>query len=292
MDAHQGSLIRTILVPATGTDADDAVFTAALAVARHLGAHLDFLHVRIDPAEVAAALATDSGAFVTGSVIEWLAGEAAQREESARKTVESFCDRERLVLDAAAGEPQTVSAGWHREIGREGDWVAEYGRASDLLVVGRPVQDGALMLETLEAALFDTGRPLLIPGPAPVVPETIAIAWKSSREAARAVTAAMPLLVKAKRAAILVAAENERIDQESAARLCTTLRRHDLAAEVRHVQLASRGVAQALLAEASEIGAGLMVMGGYGHSRFREFVFGGVTEHVIRAASIPVLMAH
>jgi nucleotide-binding universal stress UspA family protein len=71
-----------------------------------------------------------------------------------------------------------------------------------------------------------------------------------------------------------------------------TLRRHDLAAEVRNLRPAGGAVAETLLAEANAIGAGLVVMGGYGHSRFRELVFGGVTEHVIRAAALPVLMAH
>jgi nucleotide-binding universal stress UspA family protein len=148
------------------------------------------------------------------------------------------------------------------------------------------------MPETLEAALFDSGRPLMIPGVAPVAPDTIAIAWKSTREAARAVAAAMPFLAQAKRVVILTAAEDDRTDRSEAARLLVTLQRHDIAAEARRLQPGSRNAADTLLAAAGEIDAGLLVMGGYGHSRLRELVFGGVTEHVIRGAALPVLMAH
>jgi nucleotide-binding universal stress UspA family protein len=286
-------MIKTVLVPATGTDADYGVFIAALAVARLFTAHLVVLHVRIDPAEAAGALVADvSGAMVSANLIDRLEEECAQLEETARKTFEAFCRREQLVIDAAPSTPQTVAVSWHREIGREPYWFAEYGRTSDLLVVGRPVGSRGVMPETLEAALIDSGRPLLIPGAAPVAAETIAIAWKSTREAARAVGAAMPFLAQAKRVAILTAVEDDRTDSNDAARLLAALRRHDIAAEARQLRPGSRSAADTLLGAASEIGAGLLVMGGYGHSRLRELVFGGVTERIIRDAAPAVLMAH
>jgi len=286
-------MIKTVLVPATGTGADDAVFAAALAVARRFAAHLDVLHVRVDPAEAAGALVADvSGAMVSANLIDRLEEESAQTEATARKAFEAFCERERLVIDGAPSNPLAICASWHREIGRETFWFAEYGRTSDLLVVGRPVENRGVLPETLEAALFDSGRPLLIPSAAPVAPDTIAIAWKPTREAARAVAAAMPFLAKAKRAVILTVAEDDRTGRGDAARLLITLQRHDIAVETRHLQPGPRGAADTLLAAASEIGAGLLVMGGYGHGRLRELVFGGVTEHVIRGAALPILMAH
>jgi len=284
---QESQVIKTILVPVTGTERDPAVLATAAGMMRYLGARLDFLHVRPDAASIAAALGPDGGAFAAGSLIETFERDAALREKTARGTVEAFCGREGLALGDGAGG----AAGWHRQVGNEAGWVAEHGRAVDLVVAARPDRAGAGR-ELLEAALFDTGRPLLIPGPTPVVPETVAVAWKSTREAARAVTAATPFLVRAVRVAILVAAEGRRGDPDAPGRLCATLRRHNPAVEVRLLQPGSGGAAEALLAAAAEIGAGLLVMGGYGHSRLRELVFGGVTEHVIRAAAIPVLMAH
>jgi len=286
-------MIKTILVPATGGSADAVTFKEAAAVARILDAHLDFLHVRIDPAELAAAFATDiGGGMVSARMIDELEAEAAQREDRVRKAVQEFCEHERLPMDGAPAGHQGVTAQWHREIGNEDRWVGEYGRTSDLVVIGRPTKPEEAGRETLEAALLDTGRPLLIPGLISRSMETIVIAWKSTREAARAVTAAWPFLTKAKRIVILTVAEDDRMDQESGARLLATLRRHNPASEARHLQRGAGNAAEDLLATAAEIGAGLLVMGGYSHSRLRELMFGGVTAHVLRGAQVPVLMAH
>jgi hypothetical protein len=145
------------------TSADDVVFAAALSVARRFTAHLDVLHVRVDPVEAAGALVADvSGAMVSASLIDRLEEEPAQIEAKARKASKAFCERERLIIDVAPSSPQAISATWHREIGREPYCFAEYGRTSDLLVVGRPVESRGVLPETLETALFDSGRPLLI----------------------------------------------------------------------------------------------------------------------------------
>jgi nucleotide-binding universal stress UspA family protein len=286
-------MIKTVLVPATGTDADDAMFTTALSVARRFTAHLDVLHVRVDAAEAAGALVADvSGAMVSANLIDRLEEEGAETEAKARKSFDAFCQREQLVIDAAPSNPQAIAASWHHETGREASWFATYARTSDLLVVGRPAGERGVLPETLEAALFDSGRPLLIPGSTPLAMDTIAIAWKPTREAARAVAAAMPFLTAAKRVVILTVAEDDETDRRDTARLVVALRRHDIAAEAHHIEPGRGGAADMLLGTASEIGAGLLVMGGYGHSRLREFVFGGVTEHVIRDAALAVLMAH
>lgn len=284
-------MIKTILVPATGTGVDTVAFGAALTAARQLGAHIDVLHVHTDPREIAAAFATDvGGGLVSAGLIESLEREADQREEKAKKSFDAFCQKEKLSIGGAPGKAAGVSVQWHREIGNESAWVGEYGRTSDLLVVARPEEDASR--EMLEAALLDTGRPLLIPGSQPLNPETVAIAWKSTREAARAVTAAAPFLAKAKRIVVITCAEHSGIDRDSATRLFATLQRHNAATEVRDVPPGSHGAAETLLATAAEVGAGLLVMGGYSHSRVRELILGGVTAHVLRGAAVSVLMVH
>ena len=286
-------MIKTILVPATGSDTDNAVFASALAVARALGAHLDFLHVRVDAAAMAATLASDgSGAMITGFV-DRMEQEADQREEKAKRLFQRFCAREKLPVDEPAPDQPGPSAQWVREIGDEPYWVAEHGRAADLLVIGRPAAAEGGSLDTIEGALLDSGRPVLIPPEAPfaALPETIVIAWKTAPEAARAVTAAMPLLSTAKQILILTVAEEQGLSDESGARLATNLVRHGLQVSARHLPRDASGAADTLLvAAASE--AALVVMGAYGHSRLREWIFGGFTRHVLRGAKVPVLMMH
>jgi nucleotide-binding universal stress UspA family protein len=287
-------MIKTILVAAAGSQTDDAVFTSALAAARAFNAHLDFLHVRVDASAMVAAMATDgSGAAMVSGLVERIDEEATRREDTARQLFQRFCERERLeIADTPAGQ-QSPTAQWLRQTGDEAYWVREYGRAADLLVIGRPADDQGVSIDTIEAALVGAGRPVLIVPATPLVslPETIVIAWKAAPEAARAVTAAMPLLSKAKQILIATVAEEEGLSDEESARLMTALSWHGLNASTRHLRPDRQGAADTLLAAAAEQSA-LVVMGAYGHSRLREWVFGGFTERVLRGAVVPVLMMH
>ena len=285
-------MIKTILVPATGGDGDPSVFASALAVARRFDAHLEFLHVRPDAAAMAVGMAADGGgATMVGSLITRLEEEADQREKKADRQFQSFCRGEALALCEAPPAPPGPSAQWLREVGAEPYWVTEYGRAADLLVIGRPGQGGSL--ETMEGALIDSGRPLLIPAATPLVsvPETVVIAWKDTREAARAVTAALPFLQIAKQIVIMTVSEDHSALENEAERLMAALRWRGVPVAVRHLQPDGHNAADKLLAAAREDDA-LLVMGGYGHSRLREWIFGGFTQHVLGGAELPVLMAH
>ena len=287
-------MIKTILVPATGSDRDNAVFASALTVARAFAAHLDVLHVRPDAAATAVAMASDGGgATMIGGLIDRLEEETSQREEKARQLFERFCEREGLARRESPSDQQGLSVQWLRETGAEPYWVAEHGRAADLLVIGRPGKDEGVLLDTIEGALIDSGRPLLIPPVAPLIalPETIAIAWKATPQAARALTAASPFLSIAKQIVILTVAEDERAPHEEADRLMAGLRWHGIPVSVRHLHPEAHSGPDTLLATAREHAA-LLVMGGYGHSRLREWIFGGFTLHVLRGAEVPVLMAH
>jgi len=287
-------MIKTILVPATGSNMDNSVFASALAVARAFGAHLDFLHVRVDAPAMAATMAADgSGAAMVGGLVERIEEDARGREDTAKQIFERFCERERLVIaDSPASQPGP-SAGWRRQTGDEAYWVAEYGRSADLLVIGRPAEDQGVSVDTVETALLSSGRPVLIPPATPLtaLPETIVIAWKAAPEAARAVTAAMPFLALAKRVLIATVAEEQGLSDEEGARLMTGLCWHGLNASARHLQPDRLGAADTLLRAASAQRA-LVVMGAYGHSRMREWIFGGFTRHVMRGAEVPVLMMH
>jgi len=287
-------MIKTILVPATGSDRDSAVFASALTIARAFAAHLEFLHVRPDAAATAVAMASDGGgATMVGGLINRLEEEASEREGKAKQLFQSFCEREELAVQDAPPGSQAPSAQWLREIGAEPYWVAEYGRTADLLVIGRPGEDEGVSLDTIEGALIDSGRPLLIPPAAPltVLPETIAIAWKATPQAARALTAASPFLSTAKQVVVLTVAEDRRAPEEEADRLMASLRRHGVPVSVRHLRPEAQSAADTLLSAVVEHAA-LLVMGGYGHSRLREWIFGGFTLRVLRGAEVPVLMAH
>jgi nucleotide-binding universal stress UspA family protein len=285
-------MIKTILTPATGFDSELTAFKTALGIARGFDSHLQFLHVGVDPTEVlASAMASidaGGGGSVAGDWVEQLEAEAEDQAQKARRSVEEFCKREAIPLDAK-GDGAGISASWQREKGREAHWIPAYAREADLAVIERAGEGGALT-----AALFDSGRPILIPGPAPTgkVPETAVIAWKPTREAARAVNAATPILEKCKRVTVITVAEEGRDDARSTERLVVALRRHNVEANARALRPGNAEPIDVLLNAAKDLSADLLVMGGYGHSRVREMIFGGFTERVLGGAGLPVLIAH
>ncbi|MFZ3238722.1 MAG: universal stress protein [Stellaceae bacterium] len=289
-------MIKTILVPATGGVADDAVFASALAVARPFAAHLDFLHVRVDGAAMAVTMSSEGGGSVmVGGLVERLDEEAELREKQARALFDGFCLREGLaVADTPPGPPDAPSAQWLRQIGLEPYWVAEHGRAADLIVIGRAADGEGVAPETIETALLESGRPVLIPPNAGMtrLPDNVVVAWKATREAAHAVTAALPLLMLAKETRILTVAEEEDLSSEEGSELMRSLRWRGLNVSAERLQPDGHSPADALIAAAAGQRA-LLVMGGYGHSRLREWIFGGFTRHVLQtAAGVPVLIVH
>lgn len=291
-------MIKSILVPATGAPSDNETLAAALAVARPAAAHIEALHVRLDPIEVAVSSAVGDGSGGAGAMIEGLVEQlerdAAQREVAARDIFKKFCAREGVAVAAAPAEAGGgPSAAFHVEIGQEPRWLASYGMTADLIVAGRGIPgDDAMARIALEAMLLETGRPLLIPGHARLAAgfaERVVIAWKPTAQAARAVTCAMPLLANAKEVSVLTIEEEEgRRDELD--RLIRYLGWHGVSATARRLPPGPGGAAETLLAAAGK--AGLLVMGGYGHARLREWVFGGFTQHVLVDAPMAVLMVH
>jgi hypothetical protein len=128
-------MIKTILVPATGSDSDLAVFGSALSVARLFGAHIDALHAHLDPVEVAVRLTSDTaGTPLVGGLIEKLEEDFRAREEKAKRLFENFCSGEGIALleEATTGRKE-VTAEWHVETGHEGQLIAVSGMTADLI---------------------------------------------------------------------------------------------------------------------------------------------------------------
>ncbi len=289
-------MIKTILVAATGNDGDAATFAAALAIARPFAAHLDMLHVRLDPVALAVAMTTDAGGgALAAGLIEQLEKDSQERERRAQEIFTRFCADAGLAAISAppSANAASPSAEWHVETGEEPRWMATYGVAADLIIAPRATGDEeAVARATLEAVLLESGRPILIPAATtmPAAFERIAIAWKPTPQAARAVAAALPFLARAKET-LVVTVEEAAAERDDSDRLVQNLAWHGIRATTRQLKPGSEGAATTLLAG---IGghADLLVMGGYGHSRLREWVFGGFTQLVLAGAPLPALIAH
>ena len=289
-------MINTILVPATGEESDRAVLAAAFGIAREFAAHVEALHIRMDAVDTAVGLTSDGpgGGILIERLIEQLERDARLREAQAKRLFDEFCARENLALVEAPPQ-QTESrptAGWRAETGDEVRLMRMHGMAADLIVAGRGTEHDENARAVLEAALLETGRPLLIPSAAasaPLFGGTVAIAWKPTPQAARAVAAAIPFIKRAENAVVLTVEDGN--TYEDAENLVRYLAWHGCSASVKILRPDRRKPVETLLAAAKEK-ARLLVMGGYGHNRLREWVFGGFTQRVLADAPLPVLMAH
>jgi nucleotide-binding universal stress UspA family protein len=286
---------RFIVLPCIGSAADAPVFATALAVARKFSSHLAFLHVRPDVRQEFAALAASEVGAVSGigDTMERMERDADQREHAAERQWRELCQQEQLTIrDGPPGDG--VSTEWIGEVGSDTGWVAEHGRTADLIIAGHAGQDGGIAMGVLEAALMESGRPVLVAPPAAPasVGRVVTIAWKGTREAAGAVSAALPFIARAERVVILTIDEDDPAEDRSPERLQRVLRWHNPAVLMHRLVREHGSVAETLLAAAMHAESDLLVMGGYGHTRLREAVFGGFTRHVLERAELPVLMAH
>jgi nucleotide-binding universal stress UspA family protein len=285
-------MFKYLLVPSTGSELDRPRVEMALRAADPSSAHIEFLHVRMDIRQVMVMLAGSGMTLGTGLV--GLEQDAEERERRAQEGFRTFCTE--YKLNPADAPRAGLSASWSTMTGEAPICLAQRARVADAIVLSRGEKGDLFAPDVLARAVMGTGRPVLIAPSAPPrhkLHTAVAIAWKDRPEAARAVTAAMPLIAEAERVVILSVSEDGG-DEESGQRLRHALQWHNPNVSLERLPRDGRPAPRILMEAAAgpRVSASLLVMGGYGHTRLREAVLGGFTRHVLAGAEIPVLMVH
>lgn len=284
--AKQGARMKTILTPVESHSFMPSVFASAALLARRFGGYIEGAALGPDIPDLAATDFPIGGAMLD---------EGARREmfEHALAAFEAAMQAHgvaRRRVDAAA-----PSFGWAGAHLIDDSGIGSFGRVFDLIVVGRPGPNpNHPRRATLESALFDSGRPILVAPPRPpaAIGETIVIAWNASTETARSVAFASPLLAAAKEV-IVLSVTGAMTPGPSGAELARRLRMDDVRARDILVTPAPKVAAgQTMLDTAASLGADLLIKGGYTQSRLRQLIFGGPTSHILAHADLPVFMAH
>lgn len=275
--------MKSILALADDGEQLEATLRTAALLARRADGRLNVLHVRALPAGVAYP----SEEFaLPGLMLERPAvderGPTAERARHARSCYE------RVVA------PHWSRSAWWEADGHRPALLTRLGRVSDLVVIGRPADD--VDPATVKAALFDTGRPVLVapPAPLPTIATRVALAWSNSVQAARSVGAAMPLIVQAAETRILIAGPQSA--RGSADGVLGYLDSYGVNARVDTYDPgpgSARARGRSLLRHAVAMGADLLVMGAYGEGRLVQFLgLGGATAKAITANTMPLLLAN
>jgi nucleotide-binding universal stress UspA family protein len=190
--------------------------------------------------------------------------------------------------------PTTLSWSWLASAPSGHDFVGSYGRVFDIIVLARPGDEWqSPSMVTLESALFESGRPILIASPTspPTLATNIMISWNASTEQARATAFAMPLLRLAERVTICTV-EGATVAGPSGEQMARSLAQNGIASTCITIAAGKRNAGEVLLNQAAELGCDLLIKGAYTQSRLRQMIFGGTTRHVLANAKLPVLMAH
>jgi len=221
--------------------------------------------------------------------------ESAGEAMAIMQTLDRQCrDKARATFQSAGGGSPRLH--WE-EPSSDAPWgFARRALYADLLILGQPDPDdpaaGELPPDFLSSVLVDSGRPALVvpyAGPVAEIGQSVLVAWKETREAARAVSAALPWLVRARSVHAVAYGEEAAGSLRS---LQAYLKAQGVTATVQHDAPEEDQVGERLLSRAADLGADLLVMGCYGHSRAREWVWGGATRSMLQSMTLPVLMSH
>lgn len=281
--------MKTFLVPTEQSPVMGPALDTALLLARKLSGAIEGFPLR--PA-VTDMVAMDPDAGMTMVAIKENETDMLRQAE---ELFRDFMARNRVPQRTdSATPPQTACWSWYGDAPGGHEFVGSYGRVFDLIVLGRPGEEWqSPSMVTLESALFESGRPLIIAPPVPPrsIATNILIAWNRSTEQARATAFAMPLLRLAERVTILTV-EGATVPGPGGADLARALALNGIAAEPITMAAGKKSAGEIILAKAVELGCDLIVKGAYTQSRLREMIFGGTTRHILTRAEVPVLMAH
>ena len=276
-------MIKDIVVNLSVSKGGGPASDYAVSLASALGAHLTGVAFVYDPIVPVSATG-----YIPAEIIE---RQQADNEGFAKTAVDGFgAATKRAGLSAA---PLTIST----SLAGAGEHFSRIARRFDLAVLGQAEPDTSSIDDIIaETTLFESGRPMIIVPyiqKGPLKLDKAMVCWDGSRPTARAIGDAMPLLAKAGKVEIVsISDEPGKQDKIEGVDMEHHLARHGLKVEVERIPRGDVDVADALLSHAADSGADIMVMGGYGHSRLRQFLLGGVTRSTLRSMTVPVLMAH
>jgi nucleotide-binding universal stress UspA family protein len=282
----------SILAVTDGATGSDAAMAAAIDLGQRFGARVDFLHVANDSSDLLPYVGEGMSATALEQVMASVEAGNARRREAVEASFKRLCADLPKVQPEESVPAGSFAVSLNVVTGRQPEVIERLGRLSDAIVMPHPGLTESDMTTSIDAALFGTGRPVI------VVPDQtkkgfgakVAVAWDGSREGALAAAGALPLLGKASEVVVVTAREDSDVVEPSA--LARYLAGHGIEAKTWAYTPAGESIAEGLLGQVERTGADCLVMGAYGHSRLRERILGGATEGVLQKSRFPVLMMH
>jgi nucleotide-binding universal stress UspA family protein len=280
------------LLTVVGDGNAGSVLDAAWLIAQRFGSHIVGLHSLTT--EYAVVFGGEMGFSISSEVDRTLEREGQERRDQARRLFREFMAKKGVPIGSAPPGYNGPTASWREEDGRQNAIVGMIGRVHDLILVEQPEKLASIAEATLEDALFESGRPVLM------VPregrgslgEVVAVAWNGSTETALTVALGMPFLRQARQIIVInVAAPLMPEPGPDGEELVRTLEHYGVPVSLQTATGRAKAQGESFLRIAMAAGADLLLKGAYTQSRIRQMIFGGATRHIIMEAKLPVLMA-
>ena len=280
--------MSTILVPFSDDDRAEAALQTAIMIARTFDSHVEGLHAWRTPQIIAG-----EGVVFPSESLARLTDESKQFAASAHQRFDAVIKAETIPYREIGTAANGVSCSWREGEGVESEIIGDYGRLFNVIVMGRNEMGTSVDWKaTLEAALFESGRPVILAAakPPPTVGQHIVIAWNGATETARTIAVAMPVLRKAARVTVLTV-EGGFVPGPSAEDVARHLGRNGIDTTTMTAAPGRRSIGDAMVDEAATAGADMLLKGAFTNSRLRQMIFGGATRDIINNSVLPVLMA-
>ena len=280
--------MSTILVPFCDDDRAEAALKTALVIAQRYNGHVEGLHAWRTPQIIAG-----EGVVFPSESLARLTDESKQFAASAHQRFDAVIKDQAVPYRDIGTAADGVSCSWREGEGVESEIIGDYGRLFNLIVMGRNEMGTSVDWKaTLEAALFESGRPIILAvANAPVaIGEHVVIAWNGATETARTIAVAMSILSDAKRVTVLTV-EGGFVPGPSAEDVARHLGRNGIDASTMTAAPGRRSIGETMVDEAAKAGGDLLLKGAFTNSRLRQMIFGGATRDIINSSTLPVLMA-
>lgn len=281
--------MKTLLIPFFDDDAAKSALSHAVMIAKRFNSHIEGIFIAPGPQIVHGGVGMD----MMGNYATQIEKDFPLLAERAKSCFESVLAQHDIELSPMIQNSSSVSAGWRDWVNTNSHVIGNDGRVFDMIVIGRGYGHQRTDWNIIcESALFESGRPVLVTAhEVDNIGDHIAIAWNRSTETARTVALSMPILLEAKKVTVLTL-DGWSVPGPDGERLVSSLLRGGVKATLVDIDLNSRTPGRAIVEEAVNVGADMLVKGAYTQSRLRQFVFGGATRHILQEAKLPVIMAH
>lgn len=289
-------MFKNIIIPFSGNETEISSIKAGLYLAKQYDIKVTILHISPDPDKILVTEYYSMGitTMLRKDIMKDIKKISIEQKQKAYDITTKYATDISMKLNTDSMANDKPGIYFDTEIGDANKIIIKKGRISDLIILGKEIQNNSLYTNIITSTLFESGCPLIITPSIKLdmIGKTIVIAWDGSSESSRALKSAMPIYSYAKKIYILQIQEKKQIsDMATAENVVNYLKSHNIKAEA-IIEKNKKNIGQVIINKTQALDADLLIMGAYTHNRIQQKFMGGATSFMLEKANIPIFMVH